>query len=1079
MSEKPFIIYKSSAGSGKTYTLTKEYLKLALAHPYAFKSILAVTFTNKATQEMKERILEVLSRMKIEIRPEEDLDRTLLTHFQINAPELQERAKRTLLAILHDYGSFSVSTIDSFFQKVVRSFAREIDLQAKFDVELDQDAVLSRVVDRIITKVMEDPLLHKWLVDYAHEQVQEGKSWDIRTGIQGLGKQLFQEGFKQYQQDIKLFLSNPQNVADLRKFIHAQRGKLAEYCCELKEEATRIRTENGLEWTDFNGGGRSFARRFEDLGAKPCPVPVLTDAQSKMIDNPDAWATKTSKQKNAIETAFHAGLGRILSEINTLTRSWNTLEAVRKNFYVYGIFKNLLEELVELKNDENILLISDANDFLKEITKENEAPFIYEKVGNQYQHFLIDEFQDTSGFQWESFKPLLENSLAENKTNLLVGDVKQSIYRWRGGELRLLLEEVERQIGSVKIRVENLETNFRSLPNIINFNNTVFSQLAGMLKSTLEEKYGVEAAGILGRAYEDVVQKVSDRKSEVPFKGKVRMEFIQEDKEAEEGGSEAQMLQKLPQVVMELQDRGYALKDIAFLVRRKSEGERIVHNMMQAAQDFPEYRFDVLSDEAMYLGQSASVKALVAGMRYIFDPEDMVAYTSMWYFRGVIFENEVSHELFSVEDLPSELEPKAAQLGQRMPEFLQMPLSEMLEELIQILDLAQSGKEKAYISGFKEAVFDFVGKNRADLAGFLEWWEENQQKRTVKIPENHDAMRILTIHKSKGLQYKVVLMPYLDWTIFDTSKDNILWSPFELEGLPSTIIPLSLKKELANSAFEQVYANEEIMAYLDTLNMVYVALTRAEEVFWSFTAYKEVKKTTSLNSLGINLQLLLENGSMKDAAVDLPVYFDGESKVFEFGEWGDKISSPTIKTAPSDLRWDYTPWQTLLKVRQLDQNLEGSDLLDQKRKYGLLIHRLLENSKTREEALQWIDAYWFEGEITQDEKGILQNQLNTLFGQELFKGWFQGEGVLLAEQGIILPGGELRRPDRVILKDQEAIVVDFKTGEKKKYYQDQVQAYMELVSEITKLPTKGYLCYLESGEIIEVTLVGKQGQLFG
>ncbi|MBT0812643.1 UvrD-helicase domain-containing protein [Litoribacter ruber] len=1078
MSEKPFIIYKSSAGSGKTYTLTKEYLKLALAQPYAFKSILAVTFTNKATQEMKERILEVLSRMKREIRPKEDLDATLLAHFQITPLELQDRARQTLLAILHDYGSFSVSTIDSFFQKVVRSFAREIDLQAKFDVELDQDAVLSRVVDRIITKVMDDELLHKWLVDYAQEQVQEGKSWDIRKGIQGLGKQLFQEGFKQYQGDIKRFLADPQNVQDLKSFIQQQRKKLLDYCCELKEEATRIRTEYGLEWTDYSGGGRSFAKRFEDLGAKPCPVPALTDAQMKMVDNPEGWATKTSKNKDLIEASFHAGLGRIISEFGTLTRSWNTLEAVRKNFYVYGIFKNLLDELIELKNDENILLISDANDFLKEITKENDAPFIYEKVGNQYQHFLIDEFQDTSGFQWESFKPLLENSLAENKTNLLVGDVKQSIYRWRGGELRLLLEEVERQIGEEKIRVENLETNYRSLPNIINFNNTVFTQLNKLLQGTLSEKYGEEAAGILAKAYADVEQKVSDRKSAAAFKGKVRMEFIQEDKDAEEGGCEAQMLQKLPQVVMELQDRGYALKDIAFLVRRKSEGERIVHTMMQAAEDFSDYRFDVLSDEAMYLGQASSVKALVAGMKYIFDTGDRVSYTSMWYFRGVIFGESVSHELFSITELPATLEEKAKQLADRIPQFLQMPLSEMLEELIQILDLAKAGKEKAYISGFKEAVFDYVGKNRADLAGFLEWWEENQQKRTVKIPENHDAMRILTIHKSKGLQYKVVLMPYLDWTIFDTTKDNILWSPFELEGLPSTIIPLSLKKELANSAFEQVYASEEIMAYLDTLNMVYVALTRAEEVFWSFTAYKDTSKSKSLNALGINLQLLLEQCNSVNAAVNLPTYFDGESKVFEFGEWGEKIISPTIKTVPTDLRWDYTPWQELLKVRELDQNLEGSDVLDQKRKYGLLIHRLLEHSKTREEANQWVDSFMFEGEITQDEKVILQKQLEVLFEQELFRSWFGGNGVLLAEQGIILPGGEQKRPDRVILRENLAVIVDFKTGEEKKYYKNQVQDYMELVSEITKLPAKGYLCYLESGRIVEVSLVGKQGQLF-
>uniref|UniRef100_UPI0025DAFADF UvrD-helicase domain-containing protein n=1 Tax=Algoriphagus sp. TaxID=1872435 RepID=UPI0025DAFADF len=466
MDQKPFIIYKSSAGSGKTYTLTLEYLKLALRSPHAFRQILAVTFTNKATQEMKERIISELKRLRNRVDSSEKMDQELMSSLGVDEAGLKLMAQQTLTAILHDYSRFSVSTIDSFFQKVVRAFAREIDLNAKFDVELDQLAVLERVVDRVVMLVMEDEFLHKWLVDYAYEQIQNGKSWDIRRNIRGLGQQIFQEDFKKYAPEIKEFLKDKENITLLQSFVRERKHEIVKLAKELGEQATSIRTNNGLEWSDFN---RGFIKILDKLGDRINPLPELTPATIAKIDNPESWHTKTSKQTDAILAAYDQGLNQILHQILVLTGKWNTLQAIAKNSYVYGVFRNLLDELTLVKDEENILLISDANEFLKEITKGNDTPFIYEKVGNQYKNYLIDEFQDTSGFQWDSFKPLLENSLGQGQTNLLVGDVKQSIYRWRGGEMKLLLSRVEDEIGKDSIQLENLDTNFRSLPNIINF----------------------------------------------------------------------------------------------------------------------------------------------------------------------------------------------------------------------------------------------------------------------------------------------------------------------------------------------------------------------------------------------------------------------------------------------------------------------------------------------------------------------------------------------------------------------------------------------------------------------------------
>lgn len=1063
----PFIIYKSSAGSGKTYTLTLEYLKLALAFPQSFRQILAVTFTNKATAEMKERILKELIRLRTTINPKDKMDMELLEAFQVDEEGLKSRASATLTAILHDYGRFSVSTIDSFFQKVVRSFAREMDLNAKFEVELDQDAVLERVVDRVVMKVMEDEFLHKWLVDYATEQIQNGKSWDIRNNIKELGKQIFQEDFKRYSAEIKDFLSDQNRLSSLQKFSRERRKELLQITRDLKKHANEIREQNGLEWTDFSGASTSFAKKFDQLGDRKNPVPSLAATQITKIDQPESWFTKRSPHTDQILAAYEQGLNSILSKFPILENQWRTSEAIANNIYVFGIFKNLLDELSVIKEEENILLISDANEFLKEITKENDAPFIYEKVGNQYQNFLIDEFQDTSGFQWSSFKPLLENSLAQGKTNLLVGDVKQSIYRWRGGEMKLLLDQVESEMGHFGIGLEVLNTNFRSLPNIIKFNNALFGKLPTSFANSLASLYEVENASILAQAYEDVGQKISEKKSQESFQGKVKIEFLMPDKEDDEGSFGDQVLAKLPQMVRDLQDQGYSLIDIAFLVRTKQEGEAIADCMMRetAKNQDPKYRYDVLSDESMYLRKSASVKALVAGLRYLQYPDDLVQFKTMWYYYSILKGESVNHELFALHHIPDFLVKKVESFRGKETLLLQLPLMEALEELIALLDLMQIGLEKAYISGFKEAVYDFTANNRSDLAGFLDWWEENKDKRTVKIPEGHDAMKILTIHKSKGLQFKVVLMPYLKWTIFDTSKSNIVWAPYQNSAQNiEAIIPLNLEKDLANSEFKSIYSEEAILACLDSLNMIYVALTRAEDVFWGLVPFHP--KTENQNYLDVHLQQILRNGIQIEGDEQQLACFDATTKIFELGDWpADMHKKKEPKTAP-DLRWIYKNWSDLLEVKKYAVDFSEEGLQQrQKRNFGLLIHELLEKSMSLEDAKAQLEAFYFEGRLSASEKSDVAAQLLRLFSDPVFSDWFEGEGILLAEQGILLPGGKQKRPDRIILRENEAIIVDFKTGEAFEKYEKQVRDYMDLVYKLTQKPVKGYLCYLETGKI--------------
>lgn len=1079
MDKKPFIIYKSSAGSGKTYTLTLEYLKLALQSPRSgFKQILAVTFTNKATAEMKQRILEVLERLSQGVKQGEFLDEQLMIHLNLDENQLQIRARETLLSILHGYGYFSVSTIDSFFQKVIRSFAREMDLQAKFDLEMDTDAVLERLVDRIVEKVVQDKNLRAWLIGYAEEQIEDGKSWDIRNGIKGLGREIFQERFKAFRSLFQESVAQEGFLGEFRKQQHAERRKLIAEAEEMREKAEAIRAQFGLEWTDFKGGLRSFALRFSRLGDPKFPFPELTEVMLRDLPDSNNWFSKGAKNASNIISAAEGGLIDFLFSWPEKVLHWNTLSALQRNLNAFGVFRDLILELRNLKDEESILLISDVNDFLKQITEGNEAPFIYEKIGNQYRHFLIDEFQDTSEFQWSSFRPLLENSLASGNTNLLVGDVKQSIYRWRGGKLELLLSEVQRQIREDLIEVKNLAVNFRSLPRIIDFNNSVFEQLPSLMQLGMKDYFDVDSQNLLHDAFLEVTQEVPKKKKDLEFQGKIHLEFTEksnsrsssEEEETEEDEADKTVLAKLPSLVMLFQDQGYGLSDIAFLVRKNAQGAEIADYLMNYHRENPDsgYSFDVLSEESLFIDKSIAVKCLLAFFTYLNNPSDKVALKTLWHYYALLHEVEVSHSLFYQNSLHDALKEKEAQLLSMENRLLQLPLVELMEEGLAFLGLTEKQQDLAYISGFKEAVFDFVKKNRADLSGFLDWWELNKGKRTVKIPEDHDAMRILTIHKSKGLQYKVVIMPFLDWKIVASGQQApVIWAPYQLGNL-ETVIPLTHQSALKNSHFSEYYEDEVRLAYLDSLNMLYVAFTRAEEVIWGFSDFTRSKDGVKLNQTGNVLYTLFSTGFHIPDPSDQG--WNSELMTFDWGEWGRKIPPKDQKPkAPLGLRWEILDWKEKLKTRNYawDFSEDGLQARNQ-RKLGVIIHELLADSQSLEDALRLLREFTFDGRWDEATAEEVKTQLEMLFALDQIQDWFGSAYQSLSEQGILLPGGAQKRPDRILIGKDQALVIDFKTGEKRETHLSQVKEYMGLVAKLSQLPVKGYLCYLEPTEILEV-----------
>lgn len=1084
-------IYRSSAGSGKTYTLTLIYLTLALRDPQHFKHILAVTFTNKATQEMKGRIVHALFALKQQ--KEATLAASLLGSTGLSPHQLAQRADEVLSAILHQYSHFSVSTIDSFFQRVIRSFAREIGLQGGFSVELDQNKVLQTLVDGLLEQMgsKEKSVLTKWLIGFATERMEDGANWDIRRELELLGKEIFTEAYKLVEPALAQRLEAPDAVAALRKQLVSGKKTFEHTLCNLGMQAQLTLDEAGLTVDNFkwkNGGAVGFLLK-QQYPPKKSGANWSFEYGSRVqqaIDQPQALVNQkaTAAERSAAD-ALAAILEEAVRYIDNNAKTYFSAQAVLKNYYSYGILTRLAEGIREYRDEHDVMLISDANDFLQQIIDGNDTPFIYEKVGAHFQHFLIDEFQDTSVFQWENLRPLVLNSLDEGHANLIVGDIKQSIYRWRGGDWRLLLEKVARDLGPGRVKTTTLSINWRSLPEVIHFNNALFEEAPTLLASHFREEIANVTAGQtladleheatkLEEAYEDVAQATQPNK-EYENAGAVEVCFLADANDGEADPN----LALLPTWLEEAQDLGIALKDIAFLVRTKREGQAIADYLLeyQNNQGKDGYRYDVISSEALALDSAPAVRVLLQALQYVHFPENDIARAHLIFeYQGYLAQKAPSHDLHTLfakptkdnspnEWLPEAFESQKETLGRT-------PLFECVEALIPLFELQEVAGQFAYLQGFQDAVLEYARQEQTDLGGFLSWWAETGKKRSVQVPEELDAARILTIHKSKGLQYKVVLVPFTHWDLDHGGiQANFLWvdsnqPPLEEAGP----LPIRYSSALRNTVFQKAYFQEKLWALLDNLNILYVAFTRAEEIL-RVGAKRKGKKET-LNTVADLLWALAPTLGQAEAAL----WNEEEQKLF-WGAW----PTPTLaKPLPAPTPWEWYPtasWKSRLKIRQSAEDFFHIQEAGKAAtvEHGVLAHRLLALVHTADqlnEATQTLIREGVLSETTAEELNAVTALVRRVLDHPEAKPWFSGGWKVRTEVPILPRSGELKRLDRVMTKDGAAIVVDFKTGQPTadtlEKHKRQVGYYAKLLREMGYQQVGGYIMYLQTPELIEV-----------
>ncbi|WP_108822742.1 exodeoxyribonuclease V subunit beta [Dysgonomonas sp. Marseille-P4361] len=1065
-------VYKASAGSGKTHRLTAEYLSILFSSPNAYRHILAVTFTNKATDEMKTRIIEELAHLaKGDKSP---YLKDLSEEYGLNEEQVRKEARDILVRILHDYSSFSVSTIDKFFQQTMRSFTREIGLGGGYNVELDTDKVLGEAIDDMLYDLesSDKKLLLDWLLRFSEEKIENGETWNIRNDIQSLSSEIFKESYKAYSNQVQSDISDKKLMTDYKDMLFSIIQTFEKTSQQLGEKGLNIISRYGLKPEDFKGGTRSPFFSLVKLANKEINEPTKTFRE--LVDNLPNWYTNKTGGglRSKIEDAFPE-LNSCISEIVNHyddSRIYQTAFEINRYFFTLGILGDVDKKIRENAAGNNIMLISDTTELLNRIIDGNDSPFIYEKVGMRINNYMIDEFQDTSGMQWQNFLPLVKDSLAAGNSNFIVGDVKQSIYRWRNSDWKLLDEQLDKDFAKEGIDHETLDTNWRSARNIVKFNNTIFSLGSQLLQETYNKSLEDNADERLQpffhritKAYNDLCQKIPDPHKD--NEGHVRVEFIDTD----EGNWLDYALEQLPGQIEQLQDKGYSLRDIAILVRTKKEGAAVANKLLDYKNEHLDsnYKYDIISDEALFVNNSKSIKLIVALLKYLHNPLDsslkaLAVYEYFKYNNQLAPEDALQKYFSANEDLPEEI---AYKLGQ----IRELPLYEMTEEIFELFRDAMEDDEQVYIQSFLDMVSDFSVRNSSDLDAFIRWWDETGINKTIYTPDGQDAIRIMTIHKSKGLGFEVVLIPFCNWEI-DHKLTTILWCHPQSEPFNQLhLVPVKYSQKLKNTIFDFEYFNERLHAFIDNLNILYVAFTRAKNDLIIFAPKPKKDEINNISSL-LNSSIKSSDERMSESKtfINLSDFLDEETAILEIGE----DYKPKVKINSSEIgeinvnTLSSTPFGERIKLL-LKNKYYFSD--SGQRDYGTLMHEIVSQVQTEADIDDAVERYHISGDITISQKEEITSLLKTYLSDPLVATWYSGEYKVLNEVQILQPKGTFSRPDRVMIKGNEAIVIDYKFGEKEdKKYIRQVKYYSDQIRKMGYKNVKGYICYITLGKVLEI-----------
>ena len=1051
-------IYKASAGSGKTFTLAVNFIRLLIEQPDNYRHILAVTFTNKATAEMKQRILSQLYGIAHSLPDSEAYYEKVREATGMSESIIRQRASQALSMLIHDYSHFRVETIDSFFQSVLRGLARELNLGTGLTIELDIKRVIGEGVDLLLRELSADDPALQWIVNYIGSEIDEGKHWNITNSLKDFAENIHDETYQQKADQLRLQLQDSTIISTLRQRLREELKPAKKAINDCVDSFFEALDANSLTAEELKKGIGSY---FTDLRDGEYNKQFTATTAKASLD-PEGWATKTSPRRKEIIALASSTLMPILNKTEQVRQreahTINTCNLILKHLYQLQLINIVHDRILKLNRDENRFLLADTCQILSQM-QTCDSSFVFEKLGYYIRHIMIDEFQDTSRLQWNNFLHILREGLSGGNESMLVGDVKQAIYRWRGSDWRILNGEVTQELGPYTPQTPHkLSMNRRSMREIVEFNNRLFEKCNTLLADLL----GPTHATHLINAYNDVEQQHKEAKE-----GYVRVVDVVSEKGSD---SKTDMCQEVLHTIQELLASGVNERDIALLMRYNTQIQHIVDYMAINAPDI-----HIFSAEAYRLDASVAVNMIINSLRWIADPAQCVALlrVGMDYHHAILCDGLPSSQILAMRatgyGLPHELIDRHAALQQT-------PLYEVAEELYRTLELHRVEGEDGYLLTFFDHLSQFCSTGKGDIKEFLHKWDDDLKSKSIPSG-GADGIEAMTIHKAKGLEFHTVIIPFCEWKL--NEHLDILWiAPEDTTHTSLATNPIVYSEAMRNSAFSEQYYEEYLQQVVDNYNLLYVALTRpkANLIILKGTSKGKLDKEKPMNNIA---QLITQAIGTSD------------SGMLEYG-----TLVPSCQSSTSDA--DYNPANPLearprplgvsmcsdtLGVSFRQSNLSkrfiaqasssttsatAPTYLDR----GLLLHALFAMIRTVEDVPTAIARMQCDGLIDTASLPEIERITRRALAQPQAAEWFSGRYELFNECTILYRDADgtvsRMRPDRVMTDGKRYIVVDFKFAHEREEHYNHVLGYMKQLRHMGHTDVEGYLWYVYENRICKV-----------
>lgn len=1052
MNTNSFTVYNASAGSGKTFTLVKEYLKTLFSSDTIskYKNILAVTFTNKAVAEMKGRILENLKafadpEILLIVVPENLKDQhqmfaVIANELNLDTMQLHKKAIRIQDAILNNYAAFDIVTIDTFTHRIIRTFAHDLKLPQNFEVALDTEDVLQEAIANVLVKVGEDKKLTKLLIDFALHKADDDKSWDIALDLYKVSRLLLNENEVEHVSKLK-----DKSLDDFDKLKVILEEKLTHAKNEIVSQSKVILNDfdnNGITESDI----KSVVVYFSKLANEDFSVKYGSVWQTKLINGETLYPKRVSGVVADSIDEMQSNISLVFQNTKTLFSEISFLKNFLKSIVPLSVLNVVNKELQSIKEEQNILLISEFNQLISNEIKGQPAPFIYERIGERYQNYFIDEFQDTSQMQWQNLIPLTENALVtepkpkEQHSLLIVGDAKQAIYRWRGGKPEQFIDLYEEENPFyIDKNIENLDTNYRSYSEVVDFNNDFFSFLSHKFQNeTHQELYKIG----------------NNQKQNAKKGGFVKVSFVENVLE-----EEATILyqEKVLETIENVLAQGFVKADICIVTRKKKDGIAIADFLVENG-------ISIISSETLLVNKSKEVRFIISFLTYLLHPENKNSKMEFLNYLYTKLEVKTSeHEFYisllqlSSQELFKEL-AISHQIQFDYETFQTLPFYELVEQIIRAFYLVNSSD--AYLQYFLDEVLSFSQKKQTGIQGFLEYWELKKDKLSIVAPEGADAITLMTIHKSKGLEFPIIIFPFAELDVY-REQDSKTWYPIneeEYNGFSEAYLHFNKEIESYGEIGARLWSDRRAQLELDNINLLYVALTRPKEQLYVISKKVVNKKTGEENDnlfSGFFIGFLKQIGKWQEDTDD-----------YEFGELLKLSSKTEIKEEKellftSSSRLDHN--LAILTKAGFLWNSEQGDAIEK----GKLIHLILSKIAYKTDVDNVFQQMILDGTITTSQEELLKPIIVSLIEDSKMAIYFKDDLEVFNERGISLKNGGTRIPDRIVFKGNKATVIDYKTGSFQSKHVEQIKEYASLLEEMNYEVDKKLLVYLSDEIKIE------------